>query len=266
MPAVMRGRYVGDISGVALSLLTNPVLMQVASRQESRERAFRVLNELILGITEEYAPPEGWEVWGLDESDASFETRLRPDDIGGYTRNLVKLSASLPKDVAGELMTMASLVDKRLLSRESFLDRMQQGMRMTSQSPWDELKRIFRDAMLFNPDLIDRIAPLLLGEYGGELAQIVAEWAAEQAQPKQPPQVGQGGPGMPPGVAPGGMRGMPPGGPGGMPPGMPQGARGGGSGQPMSPQQAMAMMAARGAGMGPGGPQMRPPGPPMPEL
>ena len=266
LPAVMRGRYVGDISGVALSLLTNPVLMRVASRQESRERAFRVLNELILGITEEYAPVEGWEVWGLDEATGAFETRLRPDDIGGYTRNLVKLSASLPKDEAGELMTMAKLVNDKLLSRESFLDRMQQTMRMTTQSPWDELKRILRDAMLFNPELVDKIAPLLLSDYGGELGAIVDEWAAQQAQPQQPPG-GPGGPGGPPGMPPGGM---PPGGPPGMPPGppQPQAAMAGGSGQPMNPQQMMAMLSARmgGAPPGPGGPQMRPPGPPVPRL
>lgn len=210
-PSVMQGRYVGDLSGIALSALTNPVLMKIASRQQVRERAYELLNEGLLRLVEEYATgpeyPQGWYVDGRDAKGQRFELRVTPEDVAGYYRNDVKLSASLPKDETGELMALSAFVDKKQISRETFLDRLQQTKGMSSQSPQDEMKRILRDVMLFESPAMQRVAQLVLSEYSQELAE------ALQGQPQGLPQPGQPQPVPPPG--PGGpgagpMMGMPP--------------------------------------------------------
>jgi hypothetical protein len=246
----MKGRYVGDMSGLALSTLTNPVMMQIASRQQVRERAYQEINRLVLSLTEEWAPADGWCVYGQDSKGQVFELQLAPEEIAGYRRNRVKLSASLPKDEAGEVMSMAQLVGQKLLSRETFLDNYQQVKHLASQSPQDELKRIVRDMMLFEGPMAQKLAELVLADYDESLAAVL--------QPSPPPSgpggpTGPGGPGgpggpsmpNPPGMGQGPMMGMPPGvvPPGAMPEAM--GATG--------PEGLMAMLAMKGRPQGPGG-------------
>lgn len=208
--ASMQGRYAGQMSGLALSALNNPVLMKIAHRQQVRERAYETLNEMILALTEEWAPPEGWMVWGSDKGGQPMELQLRPDEIGGYHRNRVELSASLPKDDAGEIMSMAQLVGQKLISRETFLDQLQRIKHLSSQSPQDEMKRILRDTLLFEGPTAETLAKVVLAEYSEELAQIVAGGGQPPSPPPGPGQAGPGpGMGGPPG--PGPMGGMPPG-------------------------------------------------------
>jgi len=206
--ASMQGRYAGQMSGLALSALNNPVLMKIAHRQQIRERSYEALNEMILGLTEEYAPSEGWVVWGADRGGRTMELQLRPDEIRGYYRNRVELSASLPKDEAGEIMSMAQLVGQKLISRETFLDQLQRMKHLSSQSPQDEMKRILRDTLLFEGPTAETLAKVVLAEYSEELAQIVGGGGQPPSPPGPPP-----GPmgGMPPGPPPGPMGGMPPG-------------------------------------------------------
>ena len=206
--AAMMGRPMGSLSGMALSIINNPAMMKIAHRQQVRERAYQELNSIILGLTEEYAPVEGWYVWGADKAGVTFELALKPADIGGYYRNRVELSASLPKDEAGEIMALANLVGQKLISRETFLDQLQRIKSLSSQSPQDEMKRILRDLLLFEGPTAEKMAQVVLADYSEELA------AALTAPPPQPP------PGPVPGAPPG-----PPGGPGmgpmmGMPPGV----------------------------------------------
>lgn len=214
--ATMMGRYVGDVSGIAMSAMNNPVLMRIAHRQQVRERAYQELNGLILALTEEYAPAEGWTVWGIDRKGKTLELRLRPKDIDGYYRNRVELSASLPKDEAGEIMSLAQLVGQKLISRETFLDQLQRMKHLSSQSPQDEMKRILRDALLFEGPATETLAKLVLAEYSEELAEVLGQGiqgtrgqgaapGAGPAGPSVPP--GTGGAPMPPGAGP--MMGMP---------------------------------------------------------
>ena len=255
LPDSMRGRSMGDASGLALTSLANVVMMRTAARQEERERACERLNALVLALTEEFAPTDGWEVWGTQRGTA-FEAPLKPAEIGGYRRNVVKLSASLPKDEAGEVMSMASLVQQDLLSRESFLDHMQQVKRLASQSPEDEVKRILRDKLLFGGKTAERLAELVLSEFDPALARVLLE-PTDEGRPQAPPG------GMPPG-------GMPPMGPqgpmGGMPPGVvaptPQMVGAGGAGGP-SPESVAAMMSMQGQGAPAMGPLPRGPVPPV---
>ena len=243
--ASMQGRYVGQMSGLALSALNNPVLMKIAHRQQIRERAYETLNEMILALTEEYAPADGWVVWGTDRGGKTMELQLKPTEIGGYHRNRVELSASLPKDEAGEIMSMAQLVGQKLISRETFLDQLQRMKHLSSQSPQDEMKRILRDSLLFEGPTAETLAKVVLAEYSEELAALVGG-----GEPPSPPP--PGGPGPPIGPGPGGPG---PGPMGGMPPGVvpPQAVPPMVGGGPGGPAAMMAMMGNAPPGpVGPG--------------
>ncbi len=201
--AAMMGRPMGSLSGMALSIINNPAMMKIAHRQQVRERAYQELNGIILSLTEEYAPVEGWYVWGTDKAGVTFELALKPADIGGYYRNRVELSASLPKDEAGEIMALANLVGQKLISRETFLDQLQRTKSLSSQSPQDEMKKILRDLLLFEGPTAEKLAQVVLADYSEELA---AALSPPPAPPPSPPrQTGGEAEGMGP------MMGMPPG-------------------------------------------------------
>lgn len=244
----MMGRYQGDISGIALSAINNPVLMRIAHRQQVRERAYEALNDLILELTEEYAPVEGWYVWGQDRRGGSFELQMRPEEINGYHRNRVELSASLPKDEAGEIMGLANLVQQKLISRETFLDQLQRIKSLSSQSPQDEMKRILRDLLLFEGPTAEKLAQVVLADYSEELAEALKApplALRPQAQPAAGPGPGAGPPGGPPGMGP--MMGMPP---GVVPPQAVPEAVGAGPGGGGGMESLAAMLAMQGGGRG----------------
>ena len=83
--AAMMGRPMGSLSGMALSIINNPAMMKVAHRQQVRERAYQELNSIILSLTEEYAPPGGWSVWGTDKTGATVELALKPAETPAKT-------------------------------------------------------------------------------------------------------------------------------------------------------------------------------------
>jgi hypothetical protein len=183
LPPAMRGQYVGDVSGLYLSAITNPVLMKVAARQRDREAACAAINAGILALTEEYAPPEGWLVYGADKGGQDFELQLGPDQIGGYRRTRVKLSASLPKDSAGEIMSLAALVRDRLLSRRTAMDQIQEIRRMAGVSPEDEQRQILTETILAMPEIQQGLAIQALREYDPALADELLGAAGAEAEP-----------------------------------------------------------------------------------
>ena len=211
IPASMMGRYQGEISGVALSLMTNPVLMRIAARQRQREEVLQQVNKLILGLVEEWAPSEGWVVWGKDKREREFEVELRPDDINGYRRNSVKLSASLPKDAQGELMLHTNLVKQKMESRRTAINRIQELTDQRGRTPEDELKQILTEGVLFDDEEVRRVmSQRALDDYDAALA---AEVGAQQQEAPQRPQQQQPQPqgpmmGIPPQTVPPEFMGM----------------------------------------------------------
>jgi len=202
--AGMMGRYQGDVSGLALSAMANPILMRIAHRQRTREHSYQALNELILELAEFYSGPDGWSVWGQTDV-GSIDLVIKPEDIGGYHRNLVKLSASLPKDANGEVMMMANLVSQNLISHETFLDQLQQAKGLINQSPMDEIKAVLRDKMLFSSKASEIVANIIVSQYSQELADALGitlpGTSAAESQPPTPagPPM-PSGPMLPPGV------------------------------------------------------------------
>ena len=127
-------------------------------------------------------------------------------------------------------MSLASLVQQNLLSRETLLDELQQVKRLASQSPQDEVKRILRDRLWFDGDTAKRLAEVVLSEYDPGLAEVLGVGGGGGGQTRgSAPTMPPGGPGMAP-AGPGGAPMPPgPGGPmGGMLPGIvpPQGMPG----------------------------------------
>lgn len=207
LPSALMGQYQAAVSGVALSMLTSPVLMRIAARQREREEVLQELNKGMLALTEEYAPLRGWTVWGVDNEGVEHEVRMAPKEIAGYRRNRVHLSARLPKDAPSEIMALGTLIDRKMLSRRTGIERVQQILDLAGQSPSDEMRQILIEELLLGQDATRQAMSLrVLQEYDAEMAAL----AAQAQQPQQPPP-GQGPmPGMPPGMPPG----MQPAGPG----------------------------------------------------
>lgn len=209
LPAALMGQYQAAVSGVALQMLTSPVLTRIAARQREREEVLQELNKGILALTEQYAPSRGWTVWGRDAKGVEHEARLAPDEIAGYRRNRVHLSARLPKDAPSEILALGTLVDRKILSRRTSIERVQQILDLAGQSPSDEMRQILVEELLIGQDATRQaMAQRVLQEYDAELAAM----AMEAQQP--PPQAMPPGPGPGPGAMPmpgqGPMMGMPP--------------------------------------------------------
>jgi len=158
LPAVLQGQYVGAISGIAMSLLRNPTLMKIAFKQEALENVLVSLNSKILRLYEGFLR-KPWYIWGSDSRGAPMDTVIDPTMIKGYYRNDVKLSASLPTDDANTVNMIATLVQLRLLSRQTGLDVLQQMLHeLLPQSVTDETKRILAEAILDNPVIMQGLA------------------------------------------------------------------------------------------------------------
>jgi hypothetical protein len=151
LPKVLQGAYVGQVSGVAMSLLRNPTLMKVAFRQKEIERAAEQLNSHMLMLIEKKAKKPLY-LWGKNSQGAPMDALIDPDKIGGYYRNEVKLSASLPTDDANTVNMLASLVQLRIISRATARDVAQQTLHdMVPQSLTDEETKVLAE-MIWNDE------------------------------------------------------------------------------------------------------------------
>jgi hypothetical protein len=201
VPNSMMGQYQAGVSGVALQLITNPVLMRTAAKQREREEVLQRLNQHLLALTEEYAPSKGWYVWGTGRLGVEFEERLEPDVIKGYRRNRVKLSARLPRDVPQEALMLSQLTREKLMSLFTARDKLLEMLDMAGVSPEDEEKRLLiEDALFHNEEVRTIMGREAVATYSQAMARLIG-----MAEPPPPP------PGPPGGLGQGPMQGMPPG-------------------------------------------------------
>jgi len=158
LPRVLQGQYVGSISGIAMSLLRNPTLMKVAFKQEALENALVKVNEYILRLYEIFLRKSLY-LWGKGIGGKSLDIEISGDEIKGYYRNEVKLSASLPTDDANTVNMVVAMVQQKLISRQTALDILQQMLHdLLPQSVQDEAKRVIAEAILDNPMIIQGLA------------------------------------------------------------------------------------------------------------
>jgi len=225
LPKAMQGAYVGEMSGVSMNTLQNPVLMKAARLQRQREAAFEALNELILSLTEYWAD-DGWQVYGVEpkQPDTTFSIQIGAGEIDGLRKTRVQLSATMPRDVQAHALMLSQLVQQKMLSRRSAIDEMQRSASFPSQSVDDEITRILIEDVQFEDELPRKaMAMKAVKEYGDD-ALLEAAQAGVQQQPGQPgpapPAPGPQGPmrgapptalspyEVPPATGPEGMRGM----------------------------------------------------------
>ena len=168
LPRVLQGQYVGSISGIAMSLLRNPTLMKVAFKQETLEGAMVSMNEKILRLVEKFQRKPLY-LWGRNAKGEGIDVLVDGSAIGGYYRNEVKLSASLPTDDANTVNMLSVLVQLGVLSRHSARDVMQQTLHeILPQSLPDEQKRILAEQILQNPMMVQALAQQVAQEvFGG---------------------------------------------------------------------------------------------------
>ena len=158
LPRVLQGLYVGSVSGIAMSLLRNPTLMKVAFKQREVERACERLNSKILKLFERKLG-EPLYLWGSNRQGIGVDVMVDPAKIGGYYRNEVKLSASLPTDDASTVNMLATLVQLRIMSRQTARDVAQQTLHdMVPQSLIDEEERILAEMIWNDPGMIQAMA------------------------------------------------------------------------------------------------------------
>lgn len=195
LPKVLQGSYVGGVSGIAMSLLRNPTLMKVAFRQKAVERCAERLNSKMLQLIEKKASKPIY-LWGIKDTGASVDALIDPDKIASYYRNEVKLSASLPTEDASTVNMLATLVQLKILSRQTARDVAQQTLHdMVPQSLIDEETKVLAE-MIWNDEgtimsLAQKVAqeigypymqqqPNPMGGYGEQAARMPAGTIASQ--------------------------------------------------------------------------------------
>ena len=185
IPRVLQGQYVGDVSGVAMSLLRNPTLMRVAYKQETIERAAVRLNADILRLYERFLTSPLY-MWGQNELGREVETTITPSEIDNYYRNSVKLSASLPTDDAATINLLIAMIQIGLISKRTGRDVMQQTLHeILPQSLTEEEELILAEKVLENPEILQTMATAAGKKVFGNLMQ--------QAQPEpENPRGGRG--------------------------------------------------------------------------
>jgi len=158
LPRVLQGLYVGDVSGIAMSLLRNPTLMKVAFKQKEIERAAMSLNTKMLKLLEKKLTGKHY-LWSDESASRSIDIELDRSKIGGYYRNVVKLSASLPTDDANIVNMLIALTQSQILSRKTARDVAQQSLHdLVPQSVIDEEKNILAEQIWNDPGTVQSLA------------------------------------------------------------------------------------------------------------
>ena len=158
IPKVLQGIYVGQVSGIAMSLLRNPTLMKVGFRQKEIEQCMESLDAKMLKLYEKKLTKPIY-LWGKAPSGAGIDVMLDPKKIGGYYRNEVKLSASLPTDDAGTVNMLLALTQGQIISQRVARDVAQQSLHdLVPQSLVDEEVTILAEKILQDPGMVQALA------------------------------------------------------------------------------------------------------------
>jgi len=202
---VMGQLTTGRLSGIAMNLLRTPVLMKIAYKQECIEEGLERLNEIILRTVENYVARPVY-LWGRSSIGAPIEVSLDPAIIGGYYRNQVKLSASLPTDEAATTAMLTALRQTNVLSSRTVRDVIQQTLRdLVSQSLENEEDQILIETLLSMPEIQLALAQDVAREAGVRLPEQMMGGGAEA--PMQGAIPGFGGGEMAPQQTPWSMQG-----------------------------------------------------------
>jgi hypothetical protein len=263
-PGVTYGDAPGGVNaGFALQSLSQQARSRVNVIRQNIESAMEAINQLVFGLVEAFVPEEGVEVYGRSSrGDRGKPLKLDAKTIKGNYANQVSLMPESPMDDVGKLTAYSHLIDKGVISKTFFQNRI-----MNIPVPRDEELKIAFERALQMPEMQQkhtlRAMQKSMAQDDWELAiqgtplqkvhESEMQWRAQkkaeaeaakearrlEKQQKEmqemmanmppPPPGMMGPPGIPPGMMPpGGPPMMPPPGPPSMPPGM--------MGPPMPPQ------------------------------
>jgi hypothetical protein len=164
IPRVLQGQYIGRVSGVAMSLLRNPTLMKVAFKQKSLESALEKMNMYILLLLEKKLSEPRY-AWGRNEMGEGVDVMIDPEQIAGYYRNEVQLSASLPTDDASTMNILAMMVQLDIISAQTARDVAQRTLHeILPQSLTEEEERVVAEKILQNEAVLQALAQATAGD------------------------------------------------------------------------------------------------------
>lgn len=255
-PQVLYGQSPGDVqAGFSVNNLAEAAKGRIKPSLDNLEFALARVCELVFALIKEFGDKDGIDVWGMDERSAKpYRLKLSKKDIGDTSEVSVSLKPQVPQDQMQMLVMALQLVDKGIISEQTFRDRF-----LHIAVPSDEQKRVEIQAALKSDQMRPYVFAAAMEQYSGPdwNQYLQSPPPAPFGPPPGPPPGAPGpqGPGGPPPMGPGGppMQGPPPG-PGGPPPG-PMGPP-----PPQGPPPEM-MGPPPGAPMPPQGPPPPPPGP-----
>jgi len=158
LPPTLLGRYIAQMSGIAMSLVRNPALMRIVFKQQAVERALEQLNEYMLRLVEAFVEQPIY-VWGQDKTGQPIEVMLDPKTVNGYYRNHVALSATLPADIPALAAILSAWVQQGIMSRQTARDVAQRVMtELMPQSVEDEAQRVLIETFLTQPEVTMALA------------------------------------------------------------------------------------------------------------
>jgi hypothetical protein len=252
-PKVLYGDSGSMQAGYGINILSDAAKGRVKDILESLEMAIQHVNERMLSLVDNLAPSKGVQIYAEDTNTRqTYTATLTKKDVRGFYRNAVTLKPSMVADEMQALAIGQQLVDRKLISAESFRDLWVPGDKVTP----DESDRIWSEQAQLQPEIAKQMFIMKLAEVYPDSWQDVIrgtpwEQIARQTEiwkEEEPPRMlgmsSMNSPGQLTGMMPGMPPGMPPplGGPSMAPPGQPPPGIAGNPGMPGMPPPNPGMM------------------------
>jgi len=173
IPRIMYGQAGGDISGIALNILTTPAVSRIAGVQQSLRAFLEDVLQTALAITEANMPDT--MPFCVSQEKTTTEEELRKSDLGGYYRLRVLLSANLPKDVPNMLALLIQLVRSGVLSRLTAADLVQQYLDTGITSPETEVRRVMMEEVLRQKEVLAAMGYAAAKQYGWPIEEVLGK-------------------------------------------------------------------------------------------
>lgn len=211
-PKVLYGDSGSMQAGYGINILSDAAKGRVKDILESLEMAIQHVNERMLSLVDKLAPNKGVQLYAEDTNTRqTYTATLTPKDVKGFYRNAVTLKPSMVADEMQALAIGQQLVDRKLISAESFRDLWVPGDKVTP----DESDRIWMEQAQLQPEIAKQMFVMYLakndpdnwqGVVKGSPLEQVARTMGVWKEETPPPQMQ-----LPPGMMPPpGMPGMPP--------------------------------------------------------
>lgn len=172
-PATMHGQYTAAMSGMALSVLNNPVLIKEALPQKQIEACLQRYNSFLLKLLKKL--PKGTSFWAQGRKGAQMQTTVGDMPQVDNVYNIVQLSASLPKDVSALITLVNQSVQQHILSQRTGAEYVQNQLDLANKDPDLEHEIVVKEMIeqtqenLVVRAMIQNGLPPQMGAQGGQM-------------------------------------------------------------------------------------------------